>query len=35
MGSSRNTRPIAPIEEGDSLIVEIEIERASTWGFGS
>ncbi len=23
----------APIEEGESLIVEVEIERASTWGF--
>jgi nitroimidazol reductase NimA-like FMN-containing flavoprotein (pyridoxamine 5'-phosphate oxidase superfamily) len=23
----------SPIEEGDSVIVEIEIERASTWGF--
>ncbi len=24
----------APIEEGASVIVEVEIERASTWGFG-
>lgn len=24
----------APIEEATSLIVEVEIERASTWGFG-
>jgi nitroimidazol reductase NimA-like FMN-containing flavoprotein (pyridoxamine 5'-phosphate oxidase superfamily) len=23
----------SPIEEGESVIVEIEIERASTWGF--
>jgi len=23
----------SPIEEGSSLIVEVEIERASTWGF--
>jgi nitroimidazol reductase NimA-like FMN-containing flavoprotein (pyridoxamine 5'-phosphate oxidase superfamily) len=25
----------APIEEGSSIIVEIEVERASTWGFGT
>jgi nitroimidazol reductase NimA-like FMN-containing flavoprotein (pyridoxamine 5'-phosphate oxidase superfamily) len=24
----------APIEEGTSLMVEVEIERASNWGFG-
>jgi nitroimidazol reductase NimA-like FMN-containing flavoprotein (pyridoxamine 5'-phosphate oxidase superfamily) len=27
-------RSSAPIEEGSSVIVEVEIERASTWGFG-
>jgi len=24
----------SPIEEGSSLMVEVEIERATTWGFG-